>query len=200
MASPGPGHRPARVLCLLIQLLTLLAGALLVDGDGCGVLGTGPEGALVRVVGERDAAGPHMGNHLGLSGNWAVRVVLFLPVAGRDRAAQDDSQGGEAGQNLGFADVGVLRPGGAWAGDAGVAVAAPVGRFAVGPARLQEPSADPAAQQPGEPVAASRGTLRAAPGAQVLGRDVVGLADDRRMRGRVEMTQPSGRFHRATAR
>jgi hypothetical protein len=63
--------------------------------------------------------------------NRVVRVALLLAAAGRDRAAQEDGQGREAGQDLGFADVGVLRPGGVWAGGAGVAVAAPVGRLAV---------------------------------------------------------------------
>ena len=56
----------------------------------------------MRVIGKRETAGPQVGNHRpGM--NRVVRVALLLAPAGRDRAAQEDGQGREAGQDLSFA-------------------------------------------------------------------------------------------------
>ena len=49
------------------------------------------------------------------------------------RAGEQDADRGQVRQDLVFADVGVPRSARAWAGGAGVAVAAPVGGLAVGP-------------------------------------------------------------------
>ena len=61
------------------------------------------------------------------------------------RFGQLDMQGGEVRQDAVLADVQVLRPCRVRRGSAGVPVPAPVGRPAVGPARLGAASADPAA-------------------------------------------------------
>src|SRR5436190_18680096 len=73
------------------------------------------------------------------SAAWAGGVIaarLRLLFAGGAGAARvQDGPGGQPGQDLVLADVQVLGPPGVGAGGAGVAVAAPVGGFAVGPGR-----------------------------------------------------------------
>src|SRR5258705_12930724 len=63
--SPEPGLRSARVLYLLICLLSLPSGspgasAIPADGDGYGVVSVGPESSLVRVVREGYAGRPQV--------------------------------------------------------------------------------------------------------------------------------------------
>ncbi len=80
-----------------------------------------------------------------------------------------------------LADVQVLRPCGVRRAGAGMPVAAPVGGSAVGPAGLGPPSADAAAQHPGQPVLPPAGRVFAL-GADALDCDEVLLADQRGVR------------------
>ena len=145
------------------------------DGDHC-ALGFGTEDAVAWVKGKRAAAGPQVPDH---RGRVCTGGLLGLPRGAGEIVwdAEEEGQGGQAGQDLVLADVGVPWAGGVRPGGAGVAMAAPVSGLAVGPAGFHVPLADPAAQQPHQQAAAAR-----------------------RWAGRAEMTHPSGRFHRCTCR
>ena len=132
--------------------------------------------------GKGDAGGPQMVNQFRDLGGNLVRLRCTSPGhhrrAGRPGGAGSDPRGCR-GSRAGRAGSGRA---------AGVPVAAPVGGPAVGPGGFQPPPAPQAAQEPGQQVSARS---RAAGRADVLGRDVIGLADQRGMGGAAEMIQPA---------
>ena len=174
------GHEPAGCLMVRSSLPLSWCSWLGAGENDCRTLGSGTENAVAWVIGQRDPPGPQVSDH-----RRGVRAggPVGLPRATADivcRDAEEDGQGGQAGKDLVLADVGVPGPGGVRPGGAGVAVAAPVGGLAVGPAGFHVPLADPAAQQPHQQVAAARRAARAAAGLQVLDADEVSFANDRR--------------------
>jgi len=92
------------------------------DGDRYGVLGVSPQGPVLRIVGERAAAGVQVVDRFrSLRG---ISDLVYVTLG------EQDGQGRQVGHDLILTDIGVFRPGGAGAGGAAVAVSAPVGRAA----------------------------------------------------------------------
>jgi hypothetical protein len=155
-------------------------------GDGGhGFGGVGLQGLGARVVDEGDLAGAQAADQV----LFADRAYNRQSVPGAAAPAPVGrvwvcQEGGRVRQDVVLAEVGVRWPAWVRCGRAGMAVAAAVGGPVVRPARLQTPPADPAPQQPRRQVPALAGRFAvAAFGADVLDRDEVFLADQRRVRG-----------------
>jgi hypothetical protein len=133
---PSAGFRSCRAICLVICLLRsaflervgaqralVLARAAGDGGHGLGCVGL--QGLGVRVVDEGDLAGAQAVNQVLVTdrahGRRSVPGAAALAPSGRLCVCQE---GGQVRQDVVFADVGVLRPGGVRRGCAGMEVAA----------------------------------------------------------------------------
>jgi len=117
-------------------------GSACFSGNGRdGVAVTCAQGPRRRVESEGDPAFPQVPNDILTAGRGedvqpAAGTPPTAPGAGFGAgfgAGQEQVQGRQVRQDAVLADVGVLRPGGVGGDGAGVAVAAAVGGFAVGP-------------------------------------------------------------------
>ena len=177
-----PGSASGRSGCLAVSLSSFpgsftVVSAIPAQRDRHAVPAGHADGLGVRVVDESCAHGPQLVDQVcGLArrGDLSGAVVFWRAVA-----RQEDGQGGQVGQDLVLADMGVLRPAWVRVSGAGVAVAAPVGRLAVGPGGFQPPSSPAAGQQSGQQVLPRGRPGRAARSSGVLRCDEVGLADQR---------------------